>query len=391
MDTLSADHAASPEMAGRVLVVDDDPLIRALHRAILAKKFVVATASSGEEALDACGRELPDLVLLDVEMPGLNGYETCRHLRQTSSIPIIFATGHQTMEEQLKAFDAGGDDIITKPVVPELLTRKVMLAIARKAEREQLAQEKFSMQNMAMSFLSSVGESGVLLNFMRKSLGCRTFEGLAENLVEAAQEFGLESVVVVRHAGGESLRGTHGEASALERSILEKSSTMGRIFQFKRNLVVNYDHVSVMSCRMPEDEEKCGRIRDNLAILAETTEAFCESVEMRQESMAQSETMQVAQFSAANAVEQIREKQFAMMLDVRLLLQELTDNVEKAYSWLGITNQQEKAISDTMNQSVQKILLALENSREINAQFVQVLEALRGEDHSGEVDIYFPP
>jgi CheY-like chemotaxis protein len=331
MDIVSQGNMTTSELAGRVLVVDDDPLIRALHRAILAKKFTVVAATSGEEALAECARALPDLVLLDVEMPGLNGYETCRQLRQTSTIPIIFVTDHQTMEEQLKAFDAGGDDIVNKPFMPELLLRKVLLAINRKAEREQLTLEKSSMQNMAMNILSSVGESGILLNFMRKSLSCRTYDGLAGNLVEAAQEFGLESVAVVRHANGESLRSTHGEATALERSILEKSSSVGRIFQFKRNLVVNYDKVSIISRKLPEDDdEKMGRIQANITILAEMTEAFCENVEMRQKSMTRAETVQVTQFS------------------------------------------------ETMIQSVQKILATLENSKEINAQFVQVLEALRG-------------
>jgi CheY-like chemotaxis protein len=83
---------------------------------MLAKHFAVTAAASGEEALALCAQELPDLVLLDVTMPGLDGYQTCRLLRERHPrVPIIFVTACQTLDEHLHAFEAGGDDLI-KPV-----------------------------------------------------------------------------------------------------------------------------------------------------------------------------------------------------------------------------------------------------------------------------------
>lgn len=388
MDSESSENIAT-KTSGTVLVVDDDLLTRELHSQILSRHFTVHAASSGEAAIEMCAHAMPDLVLLDVEMPNLNGYETCSRLRQDSNVPIIFATAHQTIEEHLKAYDAGGDDIVTKPIVPAILVRKVQLAIERKAEQDKLAEEKNSLQSMAMNFLSSVGESGILLNFMRKSLNCRTHDELVMNLVEAAQEFGVETIAMIRHKEGESVLSTHGVPSSLERSILEQSSSMGRIFQFRRNLVVNYDKVSIMSSKLPEDdEEKTGRIRDNITILAETTEAFCENVEMRKESMTRAENLQVALIGAVSAVEHIHQQQSAMLLDVRLMLQALTDSVEKSYSWLGTSGEQEKSINETMNHSVQKILNVLDSSKYINEQFSHVVDILRGSTSSTEADLW---
>ena len=126
------DSHCDAEITGQVLIVDDSPPIRAMHRGILAKQFDVLTASSGTEALDMCQKRMPDLVLLDIEMPDMDGIDTCRQLRARSSVPVIFATGHESIEEHMKAYDAGGNDIVVKPVRKEILLRKVALAIAAK-------------------------------------------------------------------------------------------------------------------------------------------------------------------------------------------------------------------------------------------------------------------
>jgi CheY-like chemotaxis protein len=373
----------------KILVVDDEDMVVAFYEAILAHQYEVHSAKSGEEALEVYTMIMPDLILLDVEMPGINGYDTCRALRQFSVAPIVFATAHQSMDEQLKAYDAGGDDLLSKPLNPEILLRKVALVIQNKHTQEKLIQEKSSLHNMAMNFLSSIGESGVLLTFARASLTCRNYEDLAQKLVDAIRDFGLEGSIAIRHGGDTTVMTTHGEKTALESAILEKSSTMGRIFQFKRNLVVNYDKISILIPNMTEnDDEKNGRIRDNIAIIAEAAEAFCENVDMRQVSMARAESMQIALFEATKTVESIRDKQSQLLMDVRVLLHGLTDKVESSYSFLGTTQSQEKTISSAMNDSVQRILEVLAVGNQINEQFASVVSTLKGSEKQGDIDLF---
>lgn len=375
-----------------VLVVDDDLTTRNLHRAILARQFDVITASTGAEALTLCQERLPDLVLLDVEMPELNGYDTCRRLREWASIPIIFATAHQSLDEHLKAFDAGGSDIVTKPVNRDILLRKVDLAIRHHQTQLQLVEEKASLHKMAMEFLSSMGHNGTLLTFMRRGLGCRNHRALAECLLEAVHELDVECTVLLRHGDGPTVLTTHGDPTPLEYSILEQSSQMGRLFQFGRRMVVNYDRVSIIIANMPDEKvfpEQAGRIRDNVAILAETGEALCDNVDMRMESMQRAEQLQLALGGAVNAVESLRNKYFSMLGDTRILLQELTDNVERSYSWLETNHSQEIAISETMDQSVQKILTLLAEGGDFERQFGEVLTALRNnEDQQDNLEFF---
>ena len=109
----------------RVLIVDDDPQIRRVLRMALVKQgFEVADARSGDEALEKFEAARYDLVILDMNMPGMSGLEACRLLRNTSEAAIIMLTVRDSEEDKIKALDAGADDYVTKPFsVPELLAR----------------------------------------------------------------------------------------------------------------------------------------------------------------------------------------------------------------------------------------------------------------------------
>jgi len=378
-------------LTGRVLVVDDDALMRATHRSILAKRFDVVTAASGAEALEICAVQMPDLIVLDVEMPGLDGYETCRRVRQSSCIPIIFATSHQSLDEQMKAYDVGGNDLITKPVNSEILLRKVAVAIRQYRTATALADEKKALEKMAMGFLSTASQGGTLLNFMRGGIVCRDYRSLAERLLQATGELGLMCSVRINHDGGPTVVTSHGEPVPLELAIFDHAREMGRLFQFKRRLVVNYDRVSIFVANMPDETtetERAGILRDSLAILAESVEALAINVDTRQEGQHRAEQMQVALSRAESTLNAMGEKQRAMLLDSRLLLQELIDNIEKSYSWLNTTQAQETAISATMADSVQRVLDLLGKGGDFDEQFAQVMQALHAGRSQGGIELF---
>jgi len=111
--------------SSRILVVDDEPELRRVLRSTLsALGFVVADAETGETALERVREEKFDLILLDVNMPGLNGLETCRALRARSDVSILMLTVRDRAEDKIEALDAGADGYVTKPFdVNELLAR----------------------------------------------------------------------------------------------------------------------------------------------------------------------------------------------------------------------------------------------------------------------------
>jgi len=118
--------------AGRILVVDDDPQIRRVMRATLVgHKYEVIEARNGEDALSRISAEIPDLVLLDMNMPGIDGLETCQQLRSGSEVPVIILSVRNSEKDKVAALDAGADDYITKPFSMEELLARIRAALRR--------------------------------------------------------------------------------------------------------------------------------------------------------------------------------------------------------------------------------------------------------------------
>lgn len=100
----------------RILVVDDEPQARRILRvALVAQGFEVNDARSGEEAIQKLREEPPEVILLDLKMPGIGGIEACREIRSSSEVPIIVVSGKKSRKDRTEAFEAGADQYITKP------------------------------------------------------------------------------------------------------------------------------------------------------------------------------------------------------------------------------------------------------------------------------------
>jgi two-component system KDP operon response regulator KdpE len=122
-------------VAKKILVVDDDPVFGRLAERVLSQKgYEVLNANNGEEGLRLLFDHRPDVVLLDVVMPGMDGWQTCKRIRDISDIPIIMLTAHEKAEEDIvRGLDCGADEYLAKPVGGEELVARVR-AVMRRAE-----------------------------------------------------------------------------------------------------------------------------------------------------------------------------------------------------------------------------------------------------------------
>ncbi len=110
----------------KVLIVEDEQGIRELiHLYLMKHGYSTIEANNGEQALQLLSLEKPHIVLLDIEMPGLDGYSVCKHIRKSSDIPIIFLSSHRELPDKLKGFELGADDYITKPFDFEELEARI--------------------------------------------------------------------------------------------------------------------------------------------------------------------------------------------------------------------------------------------------------------------------
>jgi two-component system KDP operon response regulator KdpE len=144
--------------AGRILVVDDEPQIRRVMRTTLtATGYEVSDARSGEEAVEKLGDEKFDLILLDVNLPGMSGLEACRVIRRETLVPdvaIIMLTVRNAEKDKVEALDAGADDYVVKPFgTPELLAR-IRAALRRAPLPQDSAPERISLRDVEVDFVS---------------------------------------------------------------------------------------------------------------------------------------------------------------------------------------------------------------------------------------------
>ncbi|MBZ5642932.1 MAG: response regulator transcription factor [Acidobacteriia bacterium] len=122
-----------------ILVVDDEPQIRRVMRTTLSSNgYSVVEAKSGEEALEMMRKERPELVLLDVNMPGMGGLEACREIRDQSDVAIIMLTVRNTEHDKVLALDAGADDYVVKPFSVEELLARIRAALRRTTSAEPI-------------------------------------------------------------------------------------------------------------------------------------------------------------------------------------------------------------------------------------------------------------
>lgn len=122
----------------KILLVEDDDGIRELLQFYLENRdYIVITAEDGESALEIVAAEKPNITLLDIEMPGMNGFEVCQQIREASDIPILFISCRADVMDKIKSFELGGDDYLTKPFDFAELEARIKANLRRYQQKKQ--------------------------------------------------------------------------------------------------------------------------------------------------------------------------------------------------------------------------------------------------------------
>ena len=181
--------------SAKILVVDDTPLnVKMLADILAFKGYQVVTAAGGREALDKIESEHPDLVLLDVMMPGMNGYEVCQKIRAhpaTGMLPVVMVTALDPAQERVKGIEAGADDLLSKPInQPELLARvRSLLRIKElwntvQSQTTQLAEWNKTLETRVQEQLKQLDRLGRLKSFFSPQLAESIITGGGEELLK---------------------------------------------------------------------------------------------------------------------------------------------------------------------------------------------------------------
>jgi len=200
-----------PTPLGRVLIVDDEVAnVELLARRLEAIGCQTQVASSGERAIALARTEQPDLILLDVMMPGIDGWQTCRRLKsqpETAEIPVIFVTARDRSDDVSKGFEVGGIDYITKPIEPMELAARVRSAIFTKRLQDELRRTNVDLHRLEQSRKELIGMLG------------HDIRNLANSVVAFMQLVRMGQLEPGRHEFDELLRLSESNISELLRMV----------------------------------------------------------------------------------------------------------------------------------------------------------------------------
>ena len=216
-------------MAEKILVVDDTPVnVKLLADLLTVKGYAVVTAAGGAEALAAVEKDQPDLVLLDVMMPGMSGYDVCRKIRAnvaTAMLPVVMVTALDPVQERVKGIDAGADDFLSKPInQPELLARvKSLLRI--KLLHDELAEWSRTLEQRVEQQLAQLDRLERLKRFFSPQLAELIVSGDAEDPLKSHRR---EIVVVFLDLRGFTAFAETSEPEEVMGVLREYHVAMGR-------------------------------------------------------------------------------------------------------------------------------------------------------------------
>ncbi|MDE1545533.1 response regulator [Dechloromonas agitata] len=365
----------------RVFAVDDEPIILDILHATLAADCELQTFASAEACLSAVADNKPDLLLVDVSMPGMDGYALCRHLKDdwdTQDIPVVFISANDNNETRLLCYEAGGDDFIQKPFEPAELLSKLSVAARILAEKKALREQAGYAQKTAMAAMVSMGELGVVLQFLSKSFACNTIDELATALLDAMQQYDLQAAVQMR-MGSEVLTLSHnGRNVPLEVSVLNHVRESGRIFQFKSRCVFNYGQVTLLVNNMPlDDVERCGRIRDNGALLAEGADARLRAIETEILAARRRAGIESALPRLYATLDGVQANYRRNCFELTQVMIDYQEQLTKAFITLGLMERQEEQLSGMANDFVTRLVGTQDASLELVGQLEALAEDLK--------------
>jgi len=365
-----------------ILIIDDDKFaIKIIRRTFSDDQYKCRSAENGELGLAEAFREKPDVILLDVEMPGLNGYEVCDRLRNneaTFDVPVIFLSGRGSLQERLQGYDAGGDDYLVKPFDQENLLAKINVLNRYKNQRDELKEQYDLAKKTAKVAMNNTSDLGVAMGFMEKTYGYNTFEKLAEGLFEVTDRLGIECTIMITIEAEVHWFSSDGILKPIEMELLEHSEKDKRFFDFGAHTIVNFSRISLLVRNMPlENMERYGQIKDVLPVLLTAANARTNVIQVEFALMQQSKDL-------LTSLGRIRTQFFYLVKNLidsqeksGAVMSNLSSNLNMDLMTMGLEIDQETALLERINSAVVEAMVEVDSTTAIHGTMSSVLDDLK--------------
>jgi len=278
-------------MSRLVLAIDDDKFVHKIIEDALAESCKLIRAKNGDEGLRLALKYQPDIILLDVEMPGMNGFEVCELLKkspETLETPVMFLSSRSDISERMRGYNSGAADYIVKPFNKEELLARINVLDEYRQVSQRLKQDMEQAQITAEIAMTDSGDMGRIMRYVGQSYHAHDLESLSNFFFEFFIPLQLEVAVAFWHQQGEVFKSAEGAIQPIEQELLEQNREGNRFVDFGRRTIINYPKVSLLIKNMPTDDPGMyGRYKDLLPHILEATNAKIQDMEESEQAIEQ--------------------------------------------------------------------------------------------------------
>lgn len=282
-------------MTKLVLAIDDDKYVHHVIEQSLAGFCQLIHAKNGDEGLRQALKYNPDIILLDVEMPGKSGYQVCTELKnneQTKDTPVMFLSGKSELPERVRGYNAGAADYIVKPFNAQELMARIRVLYQYRQHSIKLKKDVEQAQNTAEIAMTDSGDMGRIMRYVGQTYHAHDVQSLSAYFFEFFRPLNLNVAVAFWCQESEFFCSDDGGVCPLEQELLEKHRYSNRFVDFSSRTIINYPKLSILIKNMPLDDVALyGRYKDLFPHILEVTNAKIQDMEVNEKALAQAHTV----------------------------------------------------------------------------------------------------
>ena len=368
-------------------IADADAAFREQAGKLLGTDFNVRTFSDGISCVSVLSEKPPAILLIGSNINDAPALDLCRDMRaddQLCDTHLIILLGHEATQQDVDAaHEAGCDEALTHPIDLHNLRRQLRTTYRLASERTSFKEQANYAQKVAMTAMTSMGELGVVLQFLSRCFACKSAKEVAAQVISALSQYGLAGAVQLRARPENIVESTPGGNPAEDAAVIDKLHGIGRIFEFKTRMVINYDLASILMNDVPDDAEVRGRIRDNVAMLAEGAHARIASLLIEQDNLRKQGGIRFALGEILEMTAELRDQQRMTQEQGNQAVNSVIDSFETAFIRYGLTPSQESELINllvNLRQEVAGIGLSAEEVDRKLQRVVRSLQSIAEED-----------
>ena len=366
------------DTVSKILVVDDEPLNIEIMREYLEERFQnIEYVTNGMECLDKLKSYLPDVVLLDVSMPMMDGYEVCRKIKENSeyqSVSVIFVSARGTPEERMAGFQAGGDDYIVKPFEEKELMQKLERTLDFRNDISELKTRLDDAENTAFEAMMGNAEIGYVVQYLDQLFELSSPEEIARSTLALMNTLELGCAIRVVSSKEVIYQSHKGAVAPLERDLLDVLKDKGRMYHFENRSQFNYPCISLLVKNMPvNDETKYGRIKDIVPIALNGANTCIKSLIYRQ-SAKDKVNIQKAIATINQSSDTVVASINSVNSDTKQVLEKLNAVLEHSVPFMGLEDDQEALISNATDEVINTVRQALSSLEAMTLEMQKIKE-----------------